>query len=45
MKKNISSIHRYINISVFSFVIFIVNSFPVNSQQIPKMNTDLQKLL
>lgn len=45
MKKNINSIRQCINISVFSFVIFIVNTFPANSQQMPKMNTDTSKIV
>ena len=45
MKKNISSICRYINFSLFSFVIFIVSTFSAYSQQMPKMNTDTSKAL
>ena len=40
MKRNISSIRRYINFSLFSFVILIVSTFPAYSQQMPKMKTD-----
>ncbi len=37
MKKNISSIHRFINFSLSSFIIFSVSTYSAYSQQMPKM--------
>jgi hypothetical protein len=44
MKKYISSIRRYINFSLSSFIVFSVSTFSAYSQQMPKMNTDSAKI-
>lgn len=44
MKKNISSIRRFIKFSLSSFIIFSVTTFSAYSQQMPKMNMDTAKV-
>lgn len=40
MKNNISSIRRFINFSLSSFIIFCVSILSAHSQVMPKMNMD-----
>ena len=44
MIKKSSSIHRFIKVSLSSFILFSLSAFSAYSQEMPKMNTDSVKV-